>query len=82
MYVINLDPAHWGKGIGRALLQDVTTALSEMKFLEAVLWVVPENSRARSLYESEGWTEDGGMKTEEVLGATVTEIRYRRQLGE
>ena len=80
LYAVNLDPVHWGKGIGRALLLEVTTALIAMKFREAILWVVPENVRARSLYESERWTEDGGVRTEEVLGATVTDIRYRRQL--
>ena len=80
LYAVNLDPAHWGKGIGRALLREVTTALTAMMFREAVLWVVPENARARALYESEGWSEDGGVQTEDVLGATVTEIRYRRPL--
>ena len=80
LYALNLDPVHWGKGIGRALLREVTTALTAMMFPEAVLWVVPENARARALYESEGWTDDGGVQTEDVLGATVTEIRYRRQL--
>jgi ribosomal protein S18 acetylase RimI-like enzyme len=80
LYAVNLDPAHWRKGIGRALLRNVTTALTAMKFREAVLWVVPENVRARALYEAEGWTEDGGVRTEEVLGATVAEVRYRRQL--
>lgn len=80
LYALNLEPVHWGKGIGRALLHEVTSALAAMMFREAVLWVVPENARARALYESEGWTEDGGVQTEDVLGATVTEIRYRRQL--
>jgi hypothetical protein len=42
--------------------------------------VVPENNRARGLYESEGWTADGGVTTEEILGVTVTDIRYRRTL--
>ena len=82
LYALNIDPAHWGKGIGRALLHEVSTALTAMKFHEAVLWVVPENARARALYESEGWAEDGGVQTEDVLGATVTEIRYRRELPE
>ena len=80
LYAMNIDPAHWGKGIGRALLHEVTTALTAMMFREAVLWVVPENARARALYEAEGWTEDGGVQTEDVLGATVREIRYRRPL--
>lgn len=77
---INLDPAHWGKGIGRALLREVMAALRTLGYEEAILWVVPENSRARSLYESEGWRPDGAVASEEVLGVSVTEMRYRTSL--
>ena len=80
LYAMNLDPVHWGKGIGRALLQRVTDALVASGYGEAVLWVVPENERARALYESEGWAADGGVSTEEILGVTVTDIRYRKTL--
>jgi RimJ/RimL family protein N-acetyltransferase len=45
-----------------------------------VLWVVPDNTRARRLYESEGWTVDGVSRDEEVLGVVVTEVRYRLHL--
>lgn len=80
LYAINLDPLHWGKGIGRALLRDATATLAGLGFEEAILWVVPENARARSLYESEGWATDGGLARDQVLGVTVNEIRYRRSL--
>jgi GNAT superfamily N-acetyltransferase len=78
LYAINLHPDHWGKGIGRVLLRRATDALVAEGFGEAVLWVVPQNERARSLYESEGWVADGGVLDEEVLGVTVTDIRYRK----
>ncbi len=80
LYAINLDPDHWGRGIGRVLLRHATDALLAMGYEEAVLWVVPENQRARSLYESEGWVADGGLSTEEILGVPVTDMRYRRPL--
>lgn len=80
LYAMNLDPPHWGKGIGRALLRRATEALIAMGYPEAVLWVVPENERARALYESEGWAADGGISTEDVLGVTVTDVRYRKPL--
>jgi len=80
LYAINLDPDYWGRGIGRVLLRRVTEALVAMGYEEAVLWVVPENQRARALYESEGWVADGGRSTEEILGVTVTDIRYRKPL--
>jgi len=80
LYAMNLDPDHWGRGIGRLLLRGVTEMLIAMAYEEAVLWVVPENERARALYESEGWVVDGGVSTEEILGVTVTDIRYRKPL--
>ena len=80
LYAMNLDPGHWGRGIGRALLRRATASLSALGYDEAVLWVVPENVRARSLYESEGWVADGAVRTDEVLGVTVTDVRYRRVL--
>jgi hypothetical protein len=51
-----------------------------MGYREAVLWVVPQNDRARALYESEGWSADGGVSTEDIMGVTVTDIRYRTML--
>jgi GNAT superfamily N-acetyltransferase len=80
LYAMNLDPPHWGKGIGRALLRQATDALRALNFHEAVLWVIPENTRAVKLYESEGWVADGAVSTEEILGVVVTDVRYRTQL--
>ena len=36
-----------------------------------------DNPRARRFYEREGWTLDGARKEDELLGATVAEVRYR-----
>lgn len=80
LYAINLDPAHWAKGLGRLLLRAVTDELVRQGFKSLVLWVVPDNTRARRLYESEGWTVDGVSRDEEVLGVVVTEVRYRLHL--
>jgi ribosomal protein S18 acetylase RimI-like enzyme len=80
LYAINFEPSSWGKGFGRALLRDATEALTTAGYRSAVLWVVPQNTRARSLYESEGWIDDDSAKEQELLGVTVSEIRYRRAL--
>jgi hypothetical protein len=45
-----------------------------------VLWVVPENTRAVRLYESDGWIADGAVSTEEILGVVVTDVRYWTRL--
>jgi ribosomal protein S18 acetylase RimI-like enzyme len=80
LYAINLDPDSWGQGIGRLLLRRVMDSLAAMGYREAVLWVVPQNDRARALYESEGWSADGGVSTEDIMGVAVTDIRYRTVL--
>ena len=82
LYAMNLDPDHWGRGIGRVLIRRVTEVFVALRYERAVLWVVAENYRARALYDSEGWVADGGVVTQEILGVTVTEIRYRKPLGE
>ncbi len=80
LYAINLDPDVWGRGLGRALLSFATDRLRELGYVEAVLWVVPDNQRARRLYESAGWSDDGLRRDDEVFGVVVPEMRYRRLL--
>ena len=82
LYAINLDPDVWGRGLGRALLDFATARLRERGYVEAVLWVVPDNQRARRLYESEGWSDDDVGRDDEVFGVVVPEMRYRRRLTE
>ena len=80
LYAINLDPQVWGRGLGRALLRDVTAELAGLGYREAVLWVVPQNDRARRFYESEQWRDDHLHRDDEVFGVVVPEMRYRRPL--
>jgi GNAT superfamily N-acetyltransferase len=82
LYAINLDPDVWGRGLGRELLRVATDRLRELGWLEAVLWVVPGNRRARRLYESEGWRDDDLSRDDEVFGVVVAQMRYRRLLVE
>ena len=80
LYAINLDPRVWGRGFGRALLRDMTGELAGLGHVEAVLWVVPQNDRARRFYESEAWRDDHVCREDEVFGVVVPEMRYRRLL--
>ena len=82
LYAINVDPDHWGTGAGRALLTAAQTELTRLGYREAVLWVLPGNSRARRFYEVAGWATDGTERTAEVSGVVVAEVRYRRRLHE
>jgi ribosomal protein S18 acetylase RimI-like enzyme len=77
---INVDPDHWGTGVGSALLAAAQAELARLGYAEAVLWVLPDNARARRFYELTGWTTEGTQRTSEVLGVVVPKVRYRRRL--
>ena len=77
LYAIYALPDAWGSGAGRALLEAGVEALREGGYREAILWVLDDNPRARRFYEREGWTPDGGTKTDAFFGVRVTEVRYR-----
>ena len=49
-------------------------------YVDAILWVLADNPRARAFYEREGWALDGGEKTDQFLGVDVRELRYRRAM--
>ena len=72
-----VDPDHWDKGIGIALLSTAEERMTRAGFLQAIVWTLAENIRARSLYEQQGWTFDGTSMTHES-GADV--VRYWRNL--
>jgi GNAT superfamily N-acetyltransferase len=80
LYAINVDPDHWGTGVGSALLAAAQAELARLGYAEAVLWVLPDNARGRRFYEVAGWTTDGTQRTSEVRGVVVPEVRYRRRL--
>lgn len=71
LYVL---PDHWGRGIGRALLEAVLARLPRPR---QVLWVLEDNERSRAFYASCGFVPDGHRKVED-LGAPVAEVRLSR----
>ncbi len=81
VFALNVDPDAWGKGYGRALLEAGVRDLAASGFNTAVLWVHPDNERARRFYERAGWRADGHERREEVLGVEVPEVRYGISIG-
>jgi RimJ/RimL family protein N-acetyltransferase len=79
LYALNVEPDAWGAGHGGALLAAATDWLAT-HWTEAVLWVLDTNERAQRLYAHAGWRDDGARRSEEVLGAVVAEVRFRRSL--
>jgi GNAT superfamily N-acetyltransferase len=76
-----VDPAHWRKGVGSALMATAIERLTQAGHSEAVLWVLAGNLRARAFYEAHGWVADGAEKTYDLEGGRYPEVRYRRNLG-
>lgn len=80
VYAIDVDPGSWGRGYGTSLLAAGLSALREGGFRAAVLWVHPDNRRARRFYERHGWEPDGTSREQDVLGVVVPEVRYSVQV--
>lgn len=81
LYAIYALPEAWGTGAGTSLMRAGLEALRDAGHLEAILWVLEDNPRARRFYEREGWQFDDGHKEDELLGFRVAEVRYRIRLG-
>ena len=54
-----VDPAHWGEGIGTALLTALVDEAGKRGCAEVLLEVREDNPRARQLYLRHGFTEAG-----------------------
>jgi GNAT superfamily N-acetyltransferase len=73
MYVL---PDHWGRGLGKRLMDGALDQLKARSFSEVSLWVVEMNSRARRFYESAGFQADGLKRLTVRLGTEIVEVRY------
>jgi GNAT superfamily N-acetyltransferase len=75
-----VDPEHWGRGIGLALVQAARAHLLQSGFRKAMLWVLAGNVRADRFYKTDQWLPDGTRRTDTVWGISVDELRYLRDL--
>lgn len=80
VYALYVDPDCQNRGIGRNLLGHVVRDLTSHGFHAATLWVLADNASARGFYEAAGWHTDGVDRDEVIGGASVSEVRYRREL--
>lgn len=74
------DPAAWGSGVGRTLLQAAVDALRSAGFSDATLWTAELNHRPRRIYEIAGWTLDGTDRRRSFAEVEFVELRYRIRL--
>ncbi|MBD7918059.1 GNAT family N-acetyltransferase [Cellulomonas sp. Sa3CUA2] len=76
IYSIYLDPGTWGHGVARDLIRTVLSEAGEQTPMS--LWVLADNTRARHFYRRHGFSPDGVERLENVGGADLLEVRYRR----
>ncbi len=75
-----IDPPHWRRGFGAALMKVATARARERGFRELWLWVLEGNESARRFYECLGFQADGAEKTETFGDAVLRVIRYRASI--
>jgi len=80
LYAIYVHPEHWGRGVGRALIEAGEAFLREQGYSSAILWVWDDNPRARRFYEAAGWAADGAQKDDEFWGMSARVVRYAKRL--
>ncbi len=75
-----VHPDHWGHGVGRALLDVGVRALLERGCSDLQLWTLRQNDHSRRFYETQGWVNDGSVRSREFtvgeLREAVDEVRY------
>jgi ribosomal protein S18 acetylase RimI-like enzyme len=80
MFLLFVDPAHAGRGIGRILLSAAHDALRAAGCNEAFLFTHEQNERALAVYASAGYRPDGSIRETEFHGVPTRELRLVKQL--
>jgi GNAT superfamily N-acetyltransferase len=80
LMALHVDPNHWQRGVGRALVGSARAQLAGQGYREAVLWVLDGNTRGARFYAADGWSPDGTRRTEAVWGVSTENVRYHRAL--
>lgn len=78
---LNVLPAYWGHGIGRALVTACVDSAALAGSLRLELRVLSENHRAKRLYEACGFRATGGeLITTNLTGYPLHELCYSHGL--
>lgn len=80
VYTLFVVPECWEKGIRSRLVEHVARDLREHDFERAVFWVLEADLVMRAFAEYTGWRADGHLREEDCGGASVTELRYAKDL--
>lgn len=80
LFTIYLDPGCAGRGLGHALITRAEQGMIKRGFTRAILWVLAENTSARTFYERHGWAADGETLDDTIFDHPITEVRYTKSL--
>jgi predicted N-acetyltransferase YhbS len=78
LWQLSVRPAWQGLAIATRLMEKATSEARQRGFTRMRLWTPQGQSRARRLYEREGWTLTGGLHEDSPFGLPVVE--YTRTL--
>jgi ribosomal protein S18 acetylase RimI-like enzyme len=77
---IYLMAEQWRHGGGTRLLNAALSAMTDAGYAHATLWVLEENTRARTFYDARSWVPDGAVKVDDREAFQLREVRYCRPL--
>ena len=81
LWALNVEPAHWRKGIGHFLVRETLTDAKSRGVKKVELWCISGNKAACNLYEICGFTRTGEERTTSTLaGHPLHEVAYENAL--
>jgi GNAT superfamily N-acetyltransferase len=79
VYAIYLRSEYWGQGHSKALYLATENQMRRSGAIDAVLWVLQDNVRARRFYEPQGFTLDQSRPEQNHNGdPSLVEVHYRK----
>jgi ribosomal protein S18 acetylase RimI-like enzyme len=80
LFLLFVDPAHAGRGVGRMLLDAAHDALRAAGRTEAFLFTHERNERALAVYAAAGYQLDGTVRESDFRGIWLREPRLVKRL--
>jgi ribosomal protein S18 acetylase RimI-like enzyme len=80
LYLLFVDPAYGGRGIGRMLLEAAHDALRAAGCGDVFLFTEERNERALAIYAAAGYRPDGQVRESDFRGQRIRELRLVRDL--
>lgn len=80
LFLLFVDPAHAGRGVGHTLLEAAHDVLRGAGHREAFLFTEERNERSLAVYAAAGYRPDGTQRESDLDGIPLREVRLVKQL--